>query len=261
MLKKPKKFGIKLWVLCEALSGYCLQFQIYRGKSDDGAERGLAYRVVFDLLSSYLNKNHHVYFDNFYTSCHLIYDLQKKSTYSCGTVRADRGQFLDNFKKAKLEKCESLFIQKGNIVGVHWKDKRDVFVMTSLHSNEVVEVERRNGTSIIKPKAVLEYNKYMGGVDKCNQYLSYYSVGRRSMKWWKRLFFRILEIAIINATVIFMERNPAFKKRKQSHKLFREMLLHEMFQPLLDGRSDGLYTNGIGRKPVIHDERLKGKSK
>ena len=36
MPKKPKKFGIKLWVLCESLTGYCLDFQIYTGKSDKG---------------------------------------------------------------------------------------------------------------------------------------------------------------------------------------------------------------------------------
>ena len=29
--KKPKKFGIKLWALCESLTGYYFQFQIYTG--------------------------------------------------------------------------------------------------------------------------------------------------------------------------------------------------------------------------------------
>ena len=41
MPKKPKKFGIKLWALCESLSGYCLQFQIYTGKAAGGTEHGL----------------------------------------------------------------------------------------------------------------------------------------------------------------------------------------------------------------------------
>ena len=33
-LKKPKKLFVKLWVLCESLSSYCLQFEIYTGKVD-----------------------------------------------------------------------------------------------------------------------------------------------------------------------------------------------------------------------------------
>ena len=40
MPKKPKKFGIKLWVLCELQSGYCLNLQIYKGKEGDNQESG-----------------------------------------------------------------------------------------------------------------------------------------------------------------------------------------------------------------------------
>ena len=68
MPKKPKKFGVKLWALCEAASGYCLCFQQYKGKSDTGKEHGLTYRVVMDLMDGYTNKEHHLYFDIFYTS-------------------------------------------------------------------------------------------------------------------------------------------------------------------------------------------------
>ena len=92
MPKKPKKIGIKVWVLCEAETGYYLQFQIYTGKSEtEGAEHGLSYRVVFDLLHNYLDKNFPVYFDNFYTSYKLVHDLRNKSTFSCGTIRIDQG--------------------------------------------------------------------------------------------------------------------------------------------------------------------------
>ena len=87
MPKKSKKFGIKVWVLFEAKTGYCLQFQIYTGKSEnEGAERGLTYRVILDLLHNYLGKNFHVYFDKFYASYKLVHDLQNKSTFSCGTT-------------------------------------------------------------------------------------------------------------------------------------------------------------------------------
>ena len=46
--KKPKKFGVKLWVLAEALTGYCLRFQIYTGKCGDKTEHGLSHRVVMN---------------------------------------------------------------------------------------------------------------------------------------------------------------------------------------------------------------------
>lgn len=66
--KNRKKFGIKLWVLCESLTGYCLKFQIYAGKADTGiAEHRIAYRVVFDLIGNYLDKGYNQYFDNYYS--------------------------------------------------------------------------------------------------------------------------------------------------------------------------------------------------
>ena len=68
MPKKPARFGIKLWVLCEALSGYCLKFQIYTGKVDGTAEVGLVQRVVFDLMVTVLDNWYKLYFDNFYST-------------------------------------------------------------------------------------------------------------------------------------------------------------------------------------------------
>eukprot|EP00795_Rhopilema_esculentum_P007360 gene7360-13095_t len=54
MPKKPKKFGIKLWALCEAMTGYCLQFQVYAGKTDGTAEHGLVQRVALYGVYGYL---------------------------------------------------------------------------------------------------------------------------------------------------------------------------------------------------------------
>ena len=68
MSKKLKKFGVKLWALCEVTSGYCLCFQFYKRNSDTGQEHGLAYHVIMDLMDGYTNKNHYLYVNNFYTS-------------------------------------------------------------------------------------------------------------------------------------------------------------------------------------------------
>ena len=72
----------------------------------------------------------------------------------------------------------------------------------------------------------------MGGVNKCDQFLSYYSTGYKSMKWWKCIFYCLLELRIANALVIYFHKNPEVKKKKkQSHELFHEMLVHEIVQP------------------------------
>ena len=54
MPKKPCKFGVKVWVLAEANTGYVLGFQVYTGavlpatSLEEHASKGLAYRVVMD---------------------------------------------------------------------------------------------------------------------------------------------------------------------------------------------------------------------
>ena len=50
--KKPKKWGVKLWVLADSLNGYVPAFEIYTGASD-GAEHGL---VVMKLMECYLDE-------------------------------------------------------------------------------------------------------------------------------------------------------------------------------------------------------------
>ena len=48
----------------------------------------------------------------------------------------------------------------------------------------------------------------MNGVDKCDQYLNYYSMGRKSIKWWKIVFFKLIELCVVNAMVIYFHKNP-----------------------------------------------------
>ena len=139
-----------LWALGEGTSGYCLCFQLYKGKSDAGQEHGLAYRVPMDLIDGYTNKNHHLYVDNFYTSPKLLLDLEAKFNFCCGTVRMDRSQFSQQFKTAKLQHGESILIKNGNIVAVHWFGKRDGFAMSIIHGTGNVEVTRRGDEQSFK---------------------------------------------------------------------------------------------------------------
>ena len=69
---KSRKFGIKLWVLVEAVSGYIIHFFPYRGRRYDPVPNGemQGTHVVMKLLreSDLLEKWHHVFCDNFFTS-------------------------------------------------------------------------------------------------------------------------------------------------------------------------------------------------
>ena len=166
----------------------------------------------------------------------LVKDLLSRNTFACSTIRTNRGEFPDNFKNAKLKPGNAVYMKVGDVMAAHWKDKRNVFVLSSFHGKSEKTIERYPGNSQ-KPDVIIHYNQNMGGVENCDQYLSYCSVGRKTHKWWKTVFFRIFKMCITNSMCLYTDKNPEFEERRNSHKLYREILVHQLVQPYLDEKS------------------------
>jgi len=101
---KPVKFGFKLWVVADSINSYTYDFNVCCGKCGTVvSENGLAYDVVFDLVSSLLDQGYELYFDNYYTSLQLVSDLLNRKTYVCGTAAENRRGFPFVLKLGKKE--------------------------------------------------------------------------------------------------------------------------------------------------------------
>jgi len=62
--------------------------------------------------------------------------------------------------------------------------------ISTIHDATVVRTgrkDRKTNMEIKKPYVVVQYNKFMKGVDRADQYLSYYSVLRKTVKWSKKV--------------------------------------------------------------------------
>ena len=143
MPKKPVKWGIKLWCLCEATSVYCLAFTVYTGAETgvDAVTHDLGYRVVMKLMENYLNQNRHVYADNYFTSVSLAKDLLAEDTYLCGTTRAHRREYPNKLASAKLKPGESIkWTNDDGVMLVKWRDRRDVYMIAT--NDEGLDVVR-----------------------------------------------------------------------------------------------------------------------
>ena len=55
-------------------------------------------------------KNHHVFFDNFFTSVNLLEDLEKDGIYGCGTVRRQRKGLPSELKNPGLKKSSDVYL-------------------------------------------------------------------------------------------------------------------------------------------------------
>jgi len=73
---------------------------------------------------------------------------------------------------------------------------------------------------IKKPYAVVQYNKFIKSVDRADQFLSYYSVLRKTIKWWKKKVVLYL-LTVCSATLFYMQDT---KYKQSKYKKF----LHEV---------------------------------
>ena len=62
---------------------------------------------------------------------------------------------------------------------------------------------------------------------------------KKSYQVVEKIFFRIFEISIVNAMVVYYYKNPDSQKKKDSNKKFCKILAHELVRPLIDKRAEG----------------------
>jgi len=247
MPMKPVKRGYKVWCLADSTTGYICKFDVYTGKATDAEKNqyGLGERVVINLTTSLKNQNCIVAFDNFFSSIGLMEKLLRDGIFALGTVRANRKNLPDIYKdKTKMQRGEFMFETKGKISAVKWMDSKFVYAISNYFCpKETTTVLRRNKTgereTVYCPKVIAEYNKIMGGVDKFDQLHERYAVGRRSTKWWHRIFYYLVDMAIVNSFILM---NTA-RKRTSDQLTFRINLARQ----LVDGYSSRKRRN----KPVL----------
>ena len=65
------------------------------------------------------------------------------------------------------------------------------------------------------PNTVNIYSRLMKGFNLSNQLINYYELNRKTIKWWKRIFFHLLDIAIVNSFIIYKKYLNANITQKQ----------------------------------------------
>lgn len=202
---KRHRFGIKFFILCDVETDYILDFIIYTGKTTRlvscDANLGQSGAVVKTLMKKYLNKGHTLYTDNWYTSPILSMYLHKKKTNSCGTVRCNR-RGMPQFKKTKFQRGQTESKHTGKMLTVKWMDRREVHMLTTIHEDEQLPIQK-HGKITMKPKCIKEYNENMGSVDKTDMLLSSVECVRKTIKWYKKIFFHLIDLSLLNAYSLY----------------------------------------------------------
>ncbi|XP_037774741.1 uncharacterized protein LOC119571566 [Penaeus monodon] len=105
-------------------------------------------------------------------------------------LQASRGQI--DFRSSKT-----------GMICLQWVDKRPVTMLSTAHTSKVVTLPpNRRGVERSKPEVVVAYNNGMKGVDLSDQLAQSYPTTRKTVKWYKKIFFYLLDMTTTNALAI-----------------------------------------------------------
>ena len=235
MPMKPVKRGFKVWVRADAVKGYFCTFDVYVGRPSDGAspEAGLGERVVLQLSESLRGGNYQLFADNYFTTCHLLETLRTQHLYACGTTRSNRREFPGTLKHLSLERGETAFCQRGDLVASVWMDKKPVNMLSTLAQADATHTalrRQKDGTrvSVQCTDAVVLYNQYMAGVDKGDQLRQYYRVRTKCRKYYRYIFWFLFDVAITNSYILSLFTPTTMPLSHQRLKAFRLRLADQL---------------------------------
>lgn len=126
-----------------------------------------------------------------------------------------------------------------DISTVLWHDTKNVrlastyvgvkeFLSRKAPSNKHIERWDKMKKTVVNipcPNIILEYNKHMGGVDLMDGLIGRYHIRVKTWKWTIRIFYHILDVAMVNAYVLY---HRVHAKERIELPVFRSMVAESL---------------------------------
>ena len=143
-------------------------------------------------------------------------DLANVDVHACGTVKGQRKGFPRKLILTSVKEKETGYTawrMACQLLTTVWLDSKPVYFLSTIHSpsfprsttmeNHTVQwregTKNREALQVPRPQVEKEHNKLMGGVDIFNQHAEYYNFGRKRKRWYPRVIWYLVEIAINNS--------------------------------------------------------------
>ena len=107
--------------------------------------------------------------------------------------------------KFSVEPGKTRSWRSGSLLALAWRaetKKKALIMVSSACSAKPVAITTRRET-VHKPAVVNAYNHSMNSVDISDQLTVFYSFVRRTRKWWRKLFFYLLETSVVNSYLLY----------------------------------------------------------
>lgn len=237
MPNKPAKYGIKIFWLCDANSGYAKDGMVYLGRQPgEPVQTDLASNVVKNLCASIYSTGRNLTTDNYFTTHSLAEFLLTKNVTLLGTMKLNRREIPPLLKDTKTRSVHSSqFCFDRNVTMISYIPKRgkNVILLSSMHHDISIDNEHPK----LKPEMIKQYNTTKGGVDQMDQLVSNYTCKRQTRRWPLVLFYNLLDIAALNGYLLYIQQHPDFFSNiTHRRRLFLDKLVEELTTPMMLSR-------------------------
>jgi len=131
----------------------------------------------------------------------------------------------------------------------------------SATESDVKPTARNRNEPQKKPDVILDYNRYMGGIDGNDMMTYFYLDERRTVKYWKKVAFNMIARMVLNAYLLYLENNNGKKMtRLQFYSCIIETISNEWIEKRNDIYHGICFVNNMGQNnPACGVKLLLGK--
>lgn len=150
------------------------------------------------------NSNQNITGDNWFSSIELITELKRHSLTYVGTLRKHKrdipSQIVPN-KQIEMNTTKFALTKNITLVSYVSKNNKYVLLLSSMHHTNIINPEN------YKPEIIEFYYQTKVGVDSLDQKRAVYLTHRRTQRWPLAIFYAMLDIASVNARVLYSCKN------------------------------------------------------
>ena len=198
MPQKPSKYGMMIVMVNDAKIYYMISAEVYIGAVQKQVDESVPEYYVRKLSEPLHGTNRNLTMDNWFTSVPIA---DRMLTSYKLTILGLPPSFIS---KKPVGTCLYGFDQKKTLLSYTPKKNKVVILLSTMHRHITTDDETA------KPQMVVMYNMTKGGTDMFDQLCNTYSVARQTRRWPLRLWFALMDQAMI----LYRLANPNCKGPK-----------------------------------------------
>ncbi|XP_022099284.1 piggyBac transposable element-derived protein 4-like [Acanthaster planci] len=152
-----------------------------------------------------------------------------------GTIKGNRREVpkemrKENTRNRPAKSAEFVFNNISTLVSYVPKPKKNILLLSSMHRDKATHPTTK------KPDIITYYNATKAGVDTVDQMCSLYNCARITKRWPMVVFYHLLNCAVINSFVIYLQVNPDLRGEERTRHIFIHLLIRGLINPQIATR-------------------------